>query len=126
MEKTVLSRQALLTKQNVEVVEVDLGEGQVVYVREMTGQARDNFEGSMLKKVPKENGETDFEYNRENYRSKLAVCTICNADGELILLPEDYPVLAEAMGIKRLDKIIAAANKLNKITEADKKELTKN
>jgi len=46
----LLDRKALLTKEKLEVVKVDLGKNEFVYVKQMTGRERDNFEQSILKK----------------------------------------------------------------------------
>lgn len=120
-----LTRDALLEKQPLTIEKVDLGENTFVYVREMTGRERDQFERSMYI-VQGSGKDTKIENRWEDFRAKLAVRTICDIDGSLILKLNDYVTLSSNMGAGRLEKIVNAAQKLNKITEEDKKGLVKN
>jgi hypothetical protein len=56
----------------------------------------------------------------------LAVCTLCDEQGNALLLPGDYPALSQAMSAAKLEKIVTEAQKLNKISEEDKEALVKN
>jgi len=126
MEK-LLDRKALLTKEKLEVVRVDLGKDEFVYVKQMTGRERDNFEQSILKKNKDSKGVViGFETVTEDFRAKLAVVTLCDENGNLLLTQSDYPALSISMSAARLEKIVNAAQKLNAITEEDKEELIKN
>jgi hypothetical protein len=71
-------------------------------------------------------GKTEIKQNTENFRTKLAVNTVCDETGALLFEPQDYQSLSKNMGSHRLELIANAAQKLNFITEADKEELTKN
>lgn len=119
-----LSRKELLTKEKLEVVKVNLGKGDFVYVRQMTGRERDKFEQSLIK----ENKAADGGYEKalDDFRAKLAVVTMCDAEGNLIMEPGDYSTLSQMMSAARLEKVINKAQDLNKITEEDKEELVKN
>jgi hypothetical protein len=44
-----LSKEMLLTKQALKIEKVEFENGDFVYVREMTGKDRDNFELSIMK-----------------------------------------------------------------------------
>lgn len=121
----LLDRKALLTKQPLEKVKVDLGNDDFVYVKEMTGHERDLFEQSLSKEVVVD-GKTEYKRALEDFRAKLAVCVICDENGNTILQPNDYVAFSRAIGIKRLEKIIAEAQKLNKISDEDKETLLKN
>ena len=122
---TILNRDSLLQKEVLEVTEVDLGNNEVVYVRQMTGHERDNFEGLLVTKVKK--GKTiDFEQNLEDFRAKLVVSCICDEDGKLLLEPNDYKLLSRNMSAFKLEKIVNVAQKINKISDEDKEELVKN
>jgi hypothetical protein len=129
---SILDRKALLKKQKLAIVEVKLGvdetgEEQIVYVREMTGRDRDNFEQSILKARKNNKGVIEgYDQVLSDFRSKLAVTTLCDAEGNLLLLPEDASTLSESISISRLEVIVEAAQKLNKITDKDKEELVKN
>src|SRR3989304_3124891 len=124
--ENLLDRSKLLAKETLEIEKVELGEGDIVYVRQMTGRERDQFEASLLKKKTNAKGESTYEQNTEDFRAKLAVLTLCDEKGNSLLQPGDYSVLSQNMSAKRLEKIIIAAQKLNAITEVDKENLTKN
>lgn len=124
---TILSRESLLKKEDLTTVKVELGGGEFVFVRQMTGRERDTFEQSLIKKIKDGKGiVTAFEQSTEDFRAKLAVCTVCDEAGKLLLKPTDYPLLSESMSAARLEKIVNAAQKLNAISEEDKEALVKN
>jgi hypothetical protein len=120
----LLDRKALLAKEKLEVVKVDLGNGDYVFVRQMTGRERDRFEQSLIKE--NKNAEGGYEKTLEDFRAKLAVCTVSDEDGNLILQPGDFQMLSQHMSAAKLEKIINTAQKINKISEDDKENLVKN
>lgn len=123
----LLNRDALLKKEKLEVVKVELGNGNFVYVKQMTGGERDKWEQSLLRPVKDGKGlVTGFESVTENFRAKLCVVTVCDEKGALLLAPKDYITLSNSMGAAKLEKIVNAAQKLNAITEEDKEEILKN
>lgn len=122
----LLGREDLLKKQTLKIEKVDLGDGDFVYVREMYAIDKDKWEQSMFTTVKGANGKTEIKQNTENFRTKLAVNTICDENGTLTFQPNDYLALSKSMGSHRLEIIANAAQKLNFITEEDKEELTKN
>ena len=123
----LLTREALLTKEKLEVVKVEFENGEFVYVRQMTGRERDQFEQSLLKKNRDKKGNViGYEQSTEDFRAKLAVQTICDENGELILKPGDFAVLSMSMSAKKLETIINKAQEINKISEEDKENLVKN
>jgi hypothetical protein len=125
--KNLLNREKLLAKEELEVVQVDLGKDEFVYVRQMTGHERDRFEQSLRREIKNKAGIVDgFEMALNDFRAKLAVVTLCNEKGELLLEPTDYPVLSKSMSAARLEKIVNEAQRLNAITEEDKEALVKN
>ena len=119
-----LSRKELLTKEKLEVVKVNLGKGDFVYVRQMTGRERDKFEQSLIKE--NKNAEGGYEKALDDFRAKLAVVTMCDAEGNLIMEQGDYSTLSQMMSAARLEKVINKAQDLNKITEEDKEAIVKN
>ncbi len=121
-----LSREKLLEKEELERVLVDLGEGECVYVRGMTGRERDQFEKTLMKETKDSKGKIDYERNLGDFRAKLAVNTVCDEKGVLIFQPQDYEILSVNISALRLEKIVNEAQKLNAITEEDKGELVKN
>jgi hypothetical protein len=123
----LLDRSALLTKEKLEVVKVDLGNDEYVYVRQMTGHERDQFEQSLLKKNRDSKGTViGYEQATEDFRAKLAVLTLSDEHGNLLLKPTDFGVLSISMSAKRLETIVNKAQEINKISEEDKEALVKN
>ena len=121
-----LSREDLLKKEELRIEEVKLGGDDVVNVRQMTGRERDQFEQSLLKEVKGEKGETKLERSLDDFRAKLAVCTVCDQAGVLLLKSRDISLLSQNMSAARLEKIVNKAQALNKISEEDKENLVKN
>ena len=123
----LLDREALLAKEKLEIVKVEFEDGNYVFVRQMTGHERDVFEQSLLRKIKDKKGQiVSYEQATEDFRAKLAVCTVCNDAGELILTSKDYSLLSNNMSAKKLETIINKAQELNKISEEDKEALVKN
>lgn len=123
----LLNRNLLLTKEKLEVKKVELDATQHVFVRQMTGKERDQYEKLLVVEKKDENGNViDFEKNLENFRAKTAVMTVCDEEGHLILKPEDAEMLSECMSADKLDKIVKASQNLNSIDEASKALLLKN
>ena len=123
----LLDRAKLLRKEDLKIEKVDLGNDEFIFVRMMTGRERDRFEQSLIKEVKNAKGRvTDYERAIEDFRAKLAVCTVCDESGKLVLTPDDYPALSVNMSAKRLETIINKAQELNKISEGDKDNLVKN
>jgi hypothetical protein len=122
------TREQLLTREELKREKVDLNETDFVYVTEMTGNARDKFENSLLKKIrdPKTGLVASYEQATDNFRAKLAVNTVCDENGKLILEPGDWLKFSEAIGAKNLEKIIEKANELNGIGAKDQEEIIKN
>ena len=122
----LLNREQLLTREELKTEKVNLGKGDFVYVRQMTGRERDRFEQSMVKEVKGDGDEIHYERSLEDFRAKLVVNTVCDENGKNLLQPEDYPVLSQNMSAARLELIVNAAQRLNRISEADKEALVKN
>ena len=118
----LLNREALLEKEDLEIIEVDLGKGEGVCVRQMTGYERDLWERSIINVDDK----GKVERKLDDFRAKLAVCTVCGKDGKLLFEQVDAKALSRMMSAARLEKIVEVAQKINKITEEDKEELVKN
>jgi len=115
-KKKLLERDELLTEK------VEFENGNYVYVRQMTGHERDVFERSLYVM----DGINKPTTRLDDFRAKLAVVTVCDEDGKLLLDSKDYLLLSNAMSAAKLEKIVNVAQKLNAITEADKEALVKN
>jgi len=122
----VLTREGLLKKEILRKEKVDLGKDEYVFVRQMTGRERDRFEQSLVKEVMDNKGQSEFKRSLDDFRAKLAVHTVCDEDGNNLLRPEDVSTLSQNMSAARLELIVNKAQELNRISEEDKKNLTKN
>jgi hypothetical protein len=115
---------ALLTKEQIlkqddlrsEIVEVPEWGGEVK-VCTMSGFARDRFEASITGK----SGIMDMK----NVRAKLAAATIVDENGKLLFDEADIVKLGDK-SCAALDRVFAAAQRLNLITNADVEQLAKN
>jgi len=123
----LLNSSKLLEREELQIQKVEFENGDFIFVRQMTGHERDTFENSLLKKNRDGKGNiVSIEQNTDDFRAKLAVVTICDDKGNLLLKPTDYPQLSKNMSAKRLEKIINVAQKINAITEEDKENVIKN
>lgn len=126
-KKLVLDRAQLLQKEELEIVEVDLGKNEFVFVRQMTGRERDQFERTIMRQLKDKKGQfAGLESTLDDFRAKLAVRTVCDEEGKLVFEPNDFNLLSQNMSAFRLEKIVNTAQKLNAITEEDKEALAKN
>jgi len=122
----LLKREDLLKRDKFKIEKVDLGNGDYVYVRQMSGRERDRFEQSLIKIKVNPDGSTSYERDLEDFRAKLAVNTICDENGNNLLRPEDYKMLSQNMTAAKLEKIVEVAQRLNAITIQDEERLVKN
>jgi len=122
----LLNREGLLVKEKLEIVKVDLGDDTHVFVREMSGRERDTFERSLYFVSEDKKGEVKLEKRLGDFRAKLAVNTVCDEEGVLLLKPDDYEKLSINMSASKLERIVNVAQPLSKISDEDKEELVKN
>ena len=127
MENVLLTREALLVKQDLKKVKVELPMG-YVYVREMTAAEKNDFEMMLLKTTRTGNPKNPvaYESSLENYRTKLLVCTVCDEEGKLLFTKKDVSLLSQNMSASTMEKIADEASKLNAITKEDREEMLKN
>ena len=121
-----LDRMKLLEKEPLKIEKVDLGNGDFVFVRQMTGRERDRFERSLLIEVEDRKGNVTYKRALEDFRAKLAVNTLCDEQGENLMNPDDYDVLSQHMSAARLERIVDKAQEINRISEEDKEAMVKN
>jgi len=123
----LLNRDGLLKKEKLEIKKIDVGKGDHVYIRQLTGKERDDWEKDFTIKIKNDSGKViGRDQKLEGLLAKLLVRSVCDKDGNLLLKPEDHSAISENMSAKRLNKIVEAAQELNGITEKDKEELVKN
>jgi hypothetical protein len=126
-ESNFLTKDLLLQRDDLKIEKVELTRG-YVFVREMTGSEKDRWEQSMLKQKPNGNKNAAIEYETtlEDFRAKLAVVTMCDADGNLLFEAKDIKALNKAMSATNMEKIVEVAQRLNAISQKDKDEILKN
>lgn len=127
MNDLILSKEALLAKPALKTEEVRISKG-IIFVREMTGYEKDAWENSIMKTAPNGNmtATPKLTYDLTNYRAKLAVSTICDADGTLLFSMKDIELLTKALSATDLEKIVDAAQKINAVSDKDKEDMLKN
>lgn len=116
-----LTREQILAAidQKIEAVEVPEWGG-TVYVRNLTGKARDAFESSRYKMV---NGKPEIIH--QNTRAALLAASLCNAEGLLIFTQQDIEALGEKNGAV-LDRLFDVAQRLAGMRAKDQEERAKN
>jgi hypothetical protein len=109
-----LTRDQILQAADVgPLVAVDLPEwGGTAHVRVMTGTQRDRFEAA-------------FALDKANVRARLAAYTLCDEAGQPLFAEADVAALGERSSLA-LDRVFAAAMKLNGIGKPDVDALEKN
>jgi len=126
----LLSREKLLKRGQLAIEKVDLDKESFVYVTEMTGKQKELWERSLINESAimqgSKKGNQAPTVKLDDFKAKLAVMTICDEKGELQLKPADAHTLNESIKASWLEKIVEAAQRLNKITEEDREELVKN
>ena len=124
----LLNRMQLLKKEDLKIEKVVFEDGSddFVFVRQMTGRERDSFEETLTKEIKNDKGEIDYKRDIRDFRAKLAVHTLCDAKGKNLMSVKDIPLLSVNMSAYRLECIVNAAQKINKISEEDRNALVKN
>lgn len=134
-ESIFLTKESLLEQKDelaIEKVELKNSKGDVrghVFVREMTAKEKNTWELSLTKMLPKiGNKQQETVMNLEDYRVKLAICTICDEQGvrQFDMKPNIIATLSERLSASNMERIADTASALNKITKEDQEELVKN
>ena len=114
----ILSREDILNSDDLKKQVVSVPEwGGDVIISTMTGAARDTWEQGLIS-VKKAN-------TLDNIRAKLISATAVDEKGNLLFTDKDV----EALGKKSasaLDRCVKVAQKLNRLTENDLEDLSKN
>jgi len=114
----ILNRKEVLLANDIVKELVHIPEwGGDVYVRGMSGEARDKFEMLILQI----NGKSK-KANTENFRAKLASMTVCDENGDLLFTEDDVKELAKKSAAA-LQRIFIVAQRLSRIGNEDVKEL---
>lgn len=114
----MLSRDDILNCSDLKSEIVDVPEwGGQVKVATMTARARDQFEAS----ITRSGGGLDMK----NVRAKLAVATLVDDSDQPLFTESDLEGLGQK-SCAALDRVFAAAQRLNLITDKDVEGLAKN
>ena len=116
----LLNRKSLLKKDVLEQKKVDLGDGEFVFIRQMSAREKDRFEQSLVKIIETRKG-TDYKRSLEDFRAKLVVVTACDEKGNLLLHPEDVATLSTSMSADKIEKLVNVAQKLNNIRSEERR-----
>jgi len=122
VEFEVPSREELLTKIPPRLERVEL-QGGSVYVRDMYGDEREEFEKSTTEVVTK-NGVQTVVPKTDYFKSKVVVMCTCDKDGTLIFQEGDYDLVSanmKAADIEVIFKKAAEMNRFGAFTEEDEK-----
>lgn len=113
----------ILNVQDIKNQTVEIPEwGGQVTIQQMTAEARDQYEFSLLEK----NGEGDYENTLCNARAKLVAACVLGPDGKRMFTTDQH---IKALGSKSgrvLDRLFEACQKLNAITDGDIEEMAGN
>lgn len=110
----MLNKEQILQAKDARTERVEIPEwGGYVFVRMMSARQRDQFEAEQVSDPYKD------------IRARLAVHTVCDEQGEMLFTMADVEALSQKSAAA-LDRIFAAAVKLNRISKEDIDELEKN
>ncbi len=113
-----LSKQDIKNAKDIRTEEVNVPEwGGTVFVRTMTGKARDAVEMAIFKSQQKK--------TPENVRGAWVAAAACDENGKPIFQQSDADWLGDKSA-SALDRCFEAVQRLNGITDADVEELAKN
>lgn len=115
-----LSRDAILSASDSKVEPLAVPEwGGTVYIRTITGGERDGVEYALSK------DPATGRYRQDNFRAYFAMLVLCDESGSRLFKLQDIPALAKKNGAA-LERVVEAALKLNRFSEDDVEEMTKN
>lgn len=115
----VLTKDQILQADDIRKEKVEVPEwGGFVWVKTMTGAARDQLEASIISGK----GQRDLR----NLRAKMVALSVVDEDGKLLFSFEDVEELGEKKSAKALDRIFSVAQRLSGFTPQDVEEMTKN
>lgn len=121
----MLDKATILSKTQLRRELVNVPEwGGDVYVREMNGNERDEWEGSLLRERKKEKGrkKAEMEVVYKGARARLCAICMCDDQGSSMFTLADADDLGK-LSATGLDRVYAAAMEINGLREEDVDEL---
>jgi len=118
----MLNREDILKlADEIKVEKVDIGNNKSMYLKEMTGTERDNYEQSLMKF----NNNNKVTMTMENARAKLLVIVISDEEGKRLFKDADVAAVGK-LPARIIDISFNKAQRMNGITKDDIEELVKN
>lgn len=112
-----LTKEQILDCKDCPIMELNVPEwGDSVFIKVMTGAARELLEARSRTSANSTNGTTN------NFRELVVVLTVCDENAETLFDLSDIPALSKKSG-RALDRIFEASLKFNRIGNEDTKEL---
>ena len=121
-EKKFLDKVGILTQQDMVTEDIQIPEwGDAwVRVRTLSASERDHFEAGSRVGVGKK-----AKFNQEHFRARLCLLCLIDEEGNRLFDEGDtFPLGAKSAAA--IDRIFTVAQRLNKFTDEDVDELTKN
>ena len=117
----ILTKQAILSAKDLKKELIEVPEwGGSIYVRSLTGEERDKFEEEVFKASKNKKNSS-----LTNMRARMTVLCAVDEDGTRLFEDADIPTLGKKSGAA-LNRVFAAAQKINGWTEEEVNELAKN
>lgn len=111
----ILNRDAILGANDLKKELVKVPEwGGEIYISMMTGASRDAWEQSLIKGS-----------SLDNIRARLVAFTAVGEDGKRLFSDEDAELLGQKSA-SALERCVKVAQKINRLTESDLEDLSKN
>lgn len=126
--ENLLTRKAILEAGDYTLRKVAVPEwGGAVYVKTLTGAEKDSFEQeiSFSEEEREEAKKAGKKCMVDNFRARLLVRCLCDADGNKLFDYDDVAVLG-AKSAKALERCFEAAGELNALSKKDLEKLEKN
>lgn len=96
--------------------------GGVLIIREMTAEAKDNYEQSLLEMK----GDGTLTRNLENARAKLIAACVYGPDGKRMFRTADHVKVLGGLPASVVEPIFAKCQEMNIISQSDLEELAGN
>jgi len=114
-------RELILTAEDLPREPVEVPEwGATVYVREMTGKERDEYESNLIDKK-----DMPIKERLRNMRAQLVVLCTVDEDGQRIFSDDDVEAVGNKSA-KALNRIVDAAQNMNQLSDRDIEETAGN
>lgn len=113
------TREALLAEEAKAVYQVEVPDVGTYYVREMSGEERDRFDG-MAQRLREQGKENIYRF-----RARLLAMTVTDAEGKRLFSPDDVEGLARVRA-SVLEPLVDAALNVNGMSQESVQALEKN